>query len=576
MSGPDPLAPDGVRRARRRTRKPGGKRLGGKHGRRHEFGSVANPTLSAAESQSLSRSGAELVAWPVLQQKNRGDGKYTMDLSDLPVQTSTPRQARSTLGAYVAPKKQHRGLLGQHDLIAHERYIASRPPRKFHLHVLTTTENIQTGTVAARAFPELIDVVRQRVKKPTAPVVVVAPSAYSLQGAQENGRDNDQCWFELRIGDSVTAVLWPLSMRFELHRSSDSMEIECSRVPGLELGPEPEWEDQIEAAQHEWSVPDKFQVLAGIKRARTKYCSGQPESVLWLNGLIEEYSRALESLDAPQCSFLQWATASSHAKHAVTRRFLRTCRADCRLPDPDVVPSAWECAATVDEDFDDAEVLQVFMQAIITGVFAPSTAPAMLRHEELSDVLQKALPIETSDVGHAAVAHQRADWLLEVVGSSSAEDMYQLGRDCAARSKPELTGTKDAHATAVGQFKEGTYVVLVGTAKDGRGCRWVHLQETINVKQFVDGDSQQLDRMQRNLRGWVRLPEHKPVPPHKPLLLKAALPAEMKVPYIKIDQISSLLAPELELATLMAWARQAPAHGRAWVARQGPTRPEHA
>lgn len=240
---------------------------------------------------------------------------------------------------------------------------------------------------------------------------------------------------------------------------------------------------------------------------------------------------------------------------------MRTFRADCRLPDPDVVPSAWECADTVDEDFDDAEVLQIFMQAIIAGVFAPSAAPAVLKHDELCDVLRKALPIETSDDGHAAVAQQRADWLLEVVGSSSAEDMYQLGRDCAAKSKPDLTGTKDAHATAVGQFKEGTYVVLIGTAKDRRGCRWVHLQETINVKQFVDGDSHQLDRMHKNLRGWVRLPEHKPVPPHKPLLRKAALPAEMKVPYIKTDQLSSLLGPELELATLMAWARpmQAPA-----------------
>jgi hypothetical protein len=538
----DPATPGSCRRPRRRKRQPGSKAPGKRRGPGHESGNVVKPGLSAAENQSLARSRAEYEAWPVLQQQaNRRDGRYTMDLSDVLVQTNTRGQAHEeTIGLPeglppLSPKKHYRGLLSQQDQIAHERYMASRPPRKFHLHIFTAAGTTQTGTVAARALPELLHAVRQRVKKPTAPVVIIAPSAHSLQGAQERG-GNDKCWFLLRIGDSITTALWPLSMRFDLHWSSDPMKIECSLVPEPT---EPEHSDSSSSSssvQHEWSVPSKFQPqVTDMHR--------------WLNQLIKEYSRQLESPDPAACCFLQWATNSSHAKRSVTSRFLDQCRADCRRPDPDIVPSAWSCTTTA---ADDATVLQEFWKAAIADVFAPREAPAVFKHSELADVL---LTIESSDAANDEVAYQvaqqRADWLLEVFGSSGADGVYQLGRECAVKSKPEITSAKDDRATTVGHFAEGTYVVLMDTTNDRRGRRWAHL-----VELFVDGDSQ-LDAMQNKLRGWVQLPEHNPVPPHKALLHAAALPDGVSAPHISSDQVSSLLGAELQLATLMAWARQA-------------------
>jgi len=190
------------------------------------------------------------------------------------------------------------------------------------------------------------------------------------------------------------------------------------------------------------------------------------------------------------------------------------------------------------------------MQAVVADVF--KVEPRRLGHSELSQFLHSALAAETDVPGHV---EQRADWLLEVAGSSYGETVYTLARDTFAQDKPWLTGEEDdILPKTVGHFPAGSYVVLLDTQKDQRGRSWAKVEETFDIQQYVlgGGDDRQLEAAAttHRLRGWVQLVSFTSV------LRPARLPKEMTVRYIGVEQLSSLLGAELHLATLMAWASQ--------------------
>lgn len=304
-----------------------------------------------------------------------------------------------------------------------------------------------------------------------------------------------------------------------------------------------------------WHVPEKLQVQSTSASPGTRakgeaaYKSSQPQSVLWMNGLIEEYSRASCSAQAPTCSFLEWATATSQSKQVVTTRFLRACRADQRVPEQSYAPAEWKPAAEPPLA-SDHQILRTFMQAVVADVF--KVEPRRLGHSELSQFLHSALAAETDVPGHV---EQRADWLLEVAGSSYGETVYTLARDTFAQDKPWLTGEEDdILPKTVGHFPAGSYVVLLDTQKDQRGRSWAKVEETFDIQQYVlgGGDDRQLEAAAttHRLRGWVQLVSFTSV------LRPARLPKQMTVRYIGVEQLSSLLGAELHLATLMAWASQ--------------------
>ena len=108
----------------------------------------------------------------------------------------------------------------------------------------------------------------------------------------------------------------------------------------------------------------------------------------------------------------------------------------------------------------------------------------------------------------------------------------------------------DILPVVLGKLPAGGHGLLIETSKDHRGRRWAHVQETIEFHdQAVYDHRAEVDDSQL-LRGWVQLTDHNAV--LRPVLMSES-ETEMA---LAVEQLSALLGAELQLRTLLAWARQ--------------------
>ena len=109
----------------------------------------------------------------------------------------------------------------------------------------------------------------------------------------------------------------------------------------------------------------------------------------------------------------------------------------------------------------------------------------------------------------------------------------------------------DILPVTVGNFPAGGHVLLIETRKDLRGRRYAHVQETFDFHDRAVYDHQGAEIGDgTHLDGWVQLTDHNAV------LSPVLLPESETAKTVGMEQLSALLGAELQLATLLAWARQ--------------------
>ena len=337
-----------------------------------------------------------------------------------------------------APQQPGRrvGLLDQNKQIEVQRYAASRPPREFHIQVLAAPGHNRNSTSkrlkkVALTMTDLVDQVKLLVGTPEDAAVAWGANADALL------RD----WFVLRFGSTVEVAVWPVSLATRdvvpeiLSRSSllgrGAVLILEGQQQRLMAEPElPTPQPVVVAAQGDggssWPVPEKLQAQSGTADGGSRH----PESVLWLNRLIEEYSH-----EQPDASFLEWATASRAAQAAVRDRFFHACRADKRQVETGCAPADWSVGEHATEATD-SEISRAFMHAMIQDAF-PHVASAKigsirLRQQDLAEFLRVALADEGTD--HA---EERAAYMIDIAGSG-APNVFEIGRVTRLLDKPSF------------------------------------------------------------------------------------------------------------------------------------------